>query len=111
MEAGTSRCQDCEGAQRATQRRNRDKEAHAHYNSRGHRRFRRLVLTRDPLCVLCLAEGRTAVATEADHWPIDRRELQARGLAVNDPDNGRGLCKSCHSKETAKYQPGGWAAR
>ncbi len=103
---GTSRCQACQVAQRTTQRQRRDKEAHAHYNSRGHRRFRRLVLARDRLCVLC-----GAVATEADHYPVDRRELQARGLDVNDPANGRGLCKSCHSRETAKHQPGGWADR
>ena len=48
------------------------------------------------------------VATVADHYPDDRRALVAKGLDPNDPDHGRGLCASCHSKETAKFQPGGW---
>lgn len=46
----------------------------------------------------------------ADHYPESRKELLERG--VKDPDYPeflRGLCRSCHSRETAKYQPGGWA--
>lgn len=75
------------------------------YTSAGHRRFRRHVLRRDPLCVLC---GR--VATIADHWPTSRRDLLALGLDPDDPQRGRGLCKPCHDRETARHQPGGWAA-
>ena len=77
------------------------------YKSRGHTRFRRAVLRRDPVCVLCDLR----IATVADHWPISRRELVAAGLNPNDPARGRGLCKDCHDRETAKHQPGGWAAR
>ena len=77
------------------------------YSRAPHRRFRRRVLTRDPLCVLC-----GAVATVADHWPVSRRDLVAQGLDPNDPACGRGLCHRCHSKETAANpeQRGGWAA-
>lgn len=74
------------------------------YTSRGHQRFRRLVLRRDPICVLC---GRAA-ATVADHHPRSRRELTAAGLNPDDPQHGRGLCKPCHDRETARHQPGGW---
>lgn len=75
---------------------------------RTHRsRFRRGVLARDPICVLC--EKR--LATVADHWPIDRRELVTRGMDANDPKHGRGLCKKCHDSETARLQPGGWNRR
>lgn len=73
------------------------------YTSARHQRFRRLVLRRDPTCVLC-----GAVATVADHYPTSRRDLVAAGLDADDPARGRGLCHRCHSAETAKHQPGGW---
>ncbi|MFD6127658.1 HNH endonuclease, partial [Streptomyces hydrogenans] len=53
----------------------------------------------------------TKPATVADHFPESRRSLVARG--VSDPDAWsrlRPLCTSCHSRETAKHQPGGFAA-
>ncbi len=75
------------------------------YDTPGHRRFRRLVLQRDPLCVLC-----GQVATVADHWPVSRRDLEAQGLNPNDPAAGRGLCATCHGRATATTpgQQGGW---
>lgn len=78
------------------------------YGTRHRSRFRRGVLERDINCVLCIAAGRWAAATVADHWPLSRRELAGRGLDPDDPEHGRGLCKSCHDKETAINQPGGW---
>ena len=74
------------------------------YNTAGHKAFRTLVLHRDPICVLC----DVAVATDADHYPIDRKQLVLLGMDPNDPENGRGLCHECHSKETAANQPGGF---
>jgi 5-methylcytosine-specific restriction protein A len=52
-----------------------------------------------------------AVATEAHHYPESRKELLTRG--VLDPDDPRfmkGLCHRCHSRETARHQPGGFNA-
>jgi len=49
-------------------------------------------------------------AAHADHYPMSKRELQAKGLDEHHPMYGRGLCHGCHSSETAKHQPGGWAA-
>jgi 5-methylcytosine-specific restriction protein A len=69
---------------------------------------RRIVLTRDPICVVC----KRAFSTLADHWPDSRKDLIAKG--VTDPDAPyrlRGLCAPCHSKETAIAQPGGWNQR
>lgn len=69
---------------------------------------RRACLDRDRTCVLCHA----APANTADHYPESRAELVARG--VTDPDAPqylRGLCRPCHSRETAKRQPGGWNVR
>jgi 5-methylcytosine-specific restriction protein A len=83
------------------------------YGKQHEQRFRPGVLARDPLCV-CAEEshghgspcGQRSV--HADHWPLSRRELTAQGLDPDDPKHGRGLCQSCHAKETAVAQPGGW---
>lgn len=82
------------------------------YKTRGHlRRFRPGVLERDPLCVLCLEEGKPPrLSTVADHFPLSRRELIELGLDPDDPQHGRGLCKRHHDRETARHQPGGWNA-
>jgi 5-methylcytosine-specific restriction protein A len=76
------------------------------YGAEHRDRFRAGVLARDPDCVLC-----GDPATQADHHPLSRKELVARGLDPNDPEYGRGLCRPCHSSETAQHQPGGWHRR
>lgn len=79
-------------------------------------RFRPAVLRRDPMCV-CTDEAHghgpacLIQSTVADHHPLSRRELVARGLDPNDPRHGRGLCKPCHDRHTSTAQPGGWNAR
>ncbi|MBB6172191.1 5-methylcytosine-specific restriction protein A [Nocardiopsis mwathae] len=85
--------------------RQRRGNSHRQGYGRAHRqRFRQGVLTRDRICVVC----RRAPATEADHYPLDRKTLTQMGLNPNDPEYGRGLCHSCHSSESARHQPGGW---
>lgn len=49
-----------------------------------------------------------APTEHADHHPLSKRELQARGLDEHNPNYGRGLCHPCHSKETGRHQPAGW---
>lgn len=101
-EPGRSRCTSCTAA--ADRQRRPDGNPYA---STAHRRgFRLAVLDRDPICVLC----RLRLATIADHWPIERRDLVAAGLDPDDPERGRGLCKPCHDRSTATRTPGGWAA-
>lgn len=80
------------------------------YGSRHRDTFRAGVLARDRICVM---PDCTAPATEADHYPLDRRELVHRGLDPDDPQHGRGLCKPHHSQETARNpaQAGGWNIR
>lgn len=73
-------------------------------------RFRAQVLRAQPWCVLCLP-ARREPSTVADHWPRSRRQLVAEGLDPNDPQYGRGICHVHHSRETARHQPGGFAAR
>ncbi len=68
-----------------------------------HRKWRSVILNRDPLCVLCLRKGIVVPSTEADHIDGNNRNLSY--------DNGQGLCKGCHSAKTAREQsrwgPGG----
>jgi 5-methylcytosine-specific restriction protein A len=60
-----------------------------------------------PICVL---DG--AIATVADHYPVSRRDLIADGVPDPDADHRlRALCATCHGRETAAHQPGGWNAR
>lgn len=106
------RCADCvaAGEQRRGSARQRG------YGAGHEKRFRPGVLRRDPLCVCtderhghgpaCLIQ-----AVHADHHPHGRDELIRLGLNPNDPQYGRGLCHSCHSKVTAEKQPGGWNIR
>jgi 5-methylcytosine-specific restriction protein A len=53
------------------------------------------VLRRDVLCVLCGVR----LASVADHYPMERRELVASGLDPNDPRHGRGLCTECDHRQ------------
>lgn len=76
------------------------------YDAEHEERFRARVLARDPVCVVCEA----APSVHADHWPKSKRELRAEDLDEHNPIYGRGLCHGCHSSETARNQPGGWAA-
>ncbi|MGI5161407.1 hypothetical protein [Microbispora sp. CA-102843] len=97
------RCDTC----KAKAEKKRGTASQRGYGSRHRSRFRRGVLRRDPVCVLC---GK-ARSVHADHYPLDRRELEERGLDPDDPKYGRGLCGPCHSSETARLQPGGWNNR
>ena len=106
IESGT-RCETCAKAKARTHDKARGSSAERGYTGRGHKAFRHAVLDRDPICVLC----RAAWATVADHHPLSRKQLVDQDLDPNDPNNGRGLCKPCHDRETARHQPGGWAVR
>ena len=61
---------------------------------RAHERRRLMLLQRNPLCVMCLAEGRPTQATVCDHIvPI------SQGGSMTDMANLQGLCESCHAKK------------
>lgn len=102
----------CAGCNRAAERQ-RGTARQRGYDSRHERLFREAVLSAQPLCVCsdtshlhgpeCLAPS-----VHADHHPRDRRELVRLGLDPNDPEYGRGVCASCHSRSTPLHAPGGW---
>ncbi|WTW96590.1 holin [Streptomycetaceae bacterium NBC_01309] len=104
---GTAKCPTC------TTPRPRPSAAAQGYGPEHEHRFRTGVLAKHPTCVCDDTEhGHTApcgqASVHADHWPLSKRELRARDLDEHHPAYGRGVCHSCHSKSTAKEQPGGW---
>lgn len=110
LHQGTGRCGDCQRA--ADRQRPRGRNP---YSTKGHKKFRALVLARDPLCVCQGDCGRHASlcakrATVADHHPYERQELIDLGWDPNGAEHGRGLCAGCHSAKTARTRPGGWHA-
>jgi 5-methylcytosine-specific restriction protein A len=63
--------------------------------------MREALFTRQPLCVICQAQGRVRLATQRDHTiPL------AEGGA-DDDSNVQGLCEPCHdAKSRAESQRG-----
>jgi 5-methylcytosine-specific restriction enzyme A len=60
------------------------------------KRLRRLILARDPLCVLCLAAGHGSPSTTVDH-------IVPRSQGGTDEEsNLRGLCRAHHETKSAR---------
>jgi len=70
--------------------------AHSRGYDSTHRKWRELVLHRDPLCRIARLCDGTARSTEADHIVPIRA-----GGARFDLANGQGCCKPCHASKTA----------
>lgn len=74
------------------------------YDAR-HRKWRRAVLVRHPLCQMCLKKGKTITATVADHIiPLNPRDPASGNWSVEE--NGQGLCHACHNRKTANDRMG-----
>ncbi|QQM44996.1 holin [Streptomyces liliifuscus] len=106
---GSAKCAEC--GDRA--RRPRPSATAQGYGREHRERFSDGVLTRDPTCVCPeTAHGHAlpcgAPSEHADHWPRSKRELRELDWDEHNPAYGRGLCRPCHSKETARHQPAGW---
>lgn len=56
--------------------------------------MRASLFSRQPLCVLCLAEGRATAATQRDHI----KPLEEGGL--DDETNEQALCLACHDEKS-----------
>lgn len=59
-------------------------------------RLRALVLQEEPICKLCLVQGRTVPSTDVDH--IVKHE--GKHERFFDRNNLQGLCHACHSRKT-----------
>jgi 5-methylcytosine-specific restriction enzyme A len=73
----------------------------AFYSSRAWQRLRRLVLTKQPLCVECLSAGQYVPATVCDHIVA----IQDGGAAW-DESNLQGLCAHHHDAKSAREAAG-----
>lgn len=60
------------------------------------RKLRLLQLNREPLCELCRAEGRSVPGHDVDHI------VPLNDGGEHELSNLQTLCKSCHSRKTAK---------
>ncbi len=72
----------------------RDDNSKKFYNSSAWRRLAAEQLKKEPLCVMCLKEGRARPAEIADHIKPIRE-----GGAKLDIDNLQSLCRACHNKK------------
>jgi len=70
------------------------------------RKYSRVRLKRDPLCVHCKAHGVLRTATVTDHIVPHRGDYEL----FWDPDNHQSLCITCHNQKTAK-EDGGFGNR
>ena len=60
-----------------------------------HRRWRKLVIARSPICRMCA----NAPSTVADHIvPLNPRDPYSGDWSLA---NGQGLCRPCHNRKTA----------
>lgn len=73
----------------------------AFYCSAAWRRVRAAVLREQPLCVLCLKEGRTTAASHVDHI----LERKVRPDLAFDMDNLQALCQPCHQRKRFMSNP------
>lgn len=64
------------------------------------RKFRKLFLARNPLCVYCKRKGRLTLATVVDHVIPHRGDQE---LFWRD-GNHQGLCKACHDSTKAREE-------
>lgn len=77
----------------------RDEDSKKFYNSTAWRKLARKQLIREPLCSICLKEGRASMAEIADHIkPI------TEGGERLDINNLQSLCRSCHNKKHSSKQ-------
>ncbi|QDU62155.1 HNH endonuclease [Planctomycetes bacterium Pan216] len=83
---------------RRYQRERTDQAFQRFYQSKRWRRFRKWFLARQPLCIDCEAAGRLKEADQLHHV-VKLKDDWSRRL---DPTNVVGLCRSCHSKRTAR---------
>ena len=67
------------------------------YNSKAWRNLRANYIQRNPICVMCKAQGKLTPGDHIDHI----RPIEQGGAAL-DESNLQTLCISCHARKTLK---------
>lgn len=81
------------------------REPDPRYHTKQWQRTRKLVLLRDPVCVLCEKLGKLTPATVADHIiPVRMRDREDDRFY--DIETIRGLCTSCHARVSGRQAHG-----
>lgn len=65
------------------------------YQSAKWKRFRAMILNKNPMCEPCEATGRTRLADHVHHV-VDRKVDPSKAF---DESNARRVCRSCHNSE------------
>lgn len=68
-----------------------------HYHTKAHQAWRREVLSRDPVCVVC----HDALSTHADHKLRWYHQPEPYAYAL-DSENGQGMCSTCHNRKSGR---------
>lgn len=64
--------------------------------------LRRTLLLLNPICAICLKNGRITQATEVDHIIPHKGDM----LLFWDTHNMQNLCETCHARKTANEDGG-----
>lgn len=98
------RCTSCSNDGACIRRQSvRHKQDCRFYDSKAWKRLRREQLNAEPLCVACLADGKTTEARHIDHI-IPRSHDPSLELCF---DNLQSLCVACHGRKTHTEQAKG----
>lgn len=73
------------------------------YNSRW-RKERKLFIERNPMCKICLEDGRVTMATVVDHIKPHKGDQRL----FWDQNNWQALCETCHNRKTRTDDMGAW---
>ena len=99
-------CPDCALKARQQSRQQDDvrdrKDARRWCHARWYRKAVKMLLNDNPLCAECKHTGRIRPAAEVDH----KIPHQGDWVLFIDRKNWQALCRSCHSKKTAKKDGG-----
>lgn len=71
------------------------------YDTRWWRGLRANHLSRNPLCVECLKQGKYTDCTGKGKGVVDHKHEVTKGGSFDDPTNLQTLCTTCHNKKTA----------
>lgn len=74
------------------------------YNNTSWKKLRDTYIKQNPLCELCLIDGKVTPATDVHHKQSPFKNGAINYQLLNDIENLQSLCKECHGKVHANQQ-------